>query len=336
MDLSYIKSIHGGFDIQDSEVSDVAFEEEFIEAKDLLRSEMLESDALCRSSKRNGEKQRFLFSGTKSKYKFNIVALPYEELYGGDVIDYSNEKWIVTELITGNRYTKSGVMWLCNMTLRFQNGTSKIIETPAVLDSGVYSTTLTGDEQVKELGKQFKLYLPYNDDTKKIYVDKRIAVDTRYDSHGNEILEVYKVTGLNKVARSYGTGSHLLICELKSDLYSPKDDSLEDMVCDFIPESETPTREVEDISANILGFKKSKIGTKKTYRCEFKNSQGDIVEYTPVWEIFGDADVAHFIDGKKFVIDVADIESNIGTSYIVKVKALEDSSISSSLTAEVV
>lgn len=332
MDRDYINCISGSVYPRESITPDCVFEEEFSEDKDNLRYEMLNSAALYRKSKRNGVRQSFLFSGTKSPYKYNIVALPYEKLYGGDIIDYENEKWLVTELEVGNKYQISGVMWLCNLKLRFQNGTSKIIEVPAVLDSGVYSTTKTGDDQVQEVGKQFKLYLPYNEDTKKIFVDKRLAIDVRYDSRGDEILEVYQVTGINRIARSYGTGSHLLICELKSGLYSPQNDSIAEMICDYIdeeapPEPQTPTK------VKIIGQSTARLGTVKKYSAEFYNESG-VVQCTPVWSMLPELFDYEVKDGE-VIMQIPYSESLIGSQIHIEVEAQEDSSIKNEKYVEV-
>ena len=131
MDLNYFKAIQGAFG------ADSAQEVLIRQAKDNLSVGMSTSIANARL-KRNGNEQDFVISETTVRYKYQITAYPDEELYVGDVIDYMDEKWIVTETRVGNPLQKTGVMWLCNINLSFQNGTHDIITRPAVLDSGVF------------------------------------------------------------------------------------------------------------------------------------------------------------------------------------------------------
>jgi hypothetical protein len=230
---------------------------------------------------------------TETSYKCKIIAFPDEDLYVGDLISVDDENLIVTEVRSLNPLQKVGTAWLCNINLSFQNGTHDIITRPAVLDSGVYSTTKNGNEELQYVDKQFKLYLPYDDDTKKIYVDKRIAVDTRFDKHGKEILEVYSVTGINRVARSYGKGGHLLICELRSGTYSPSDDNLELMICDYIAENDSGSSVTEQLPCFISGRPTIMLGQTRTYTATFYDADNQEVSgIEPVWNIVGNIEVS--------------------------------------------
>lgn len=232
MDIEYLRAIHRAVDAA------TAVEAKIDDVKTRLTREMMGSVNYRPETLRNGVSQPMVMVPTQVRYKCSFLCFPGDTIKAGDFIESFGQKWVVIETNTTNPIQNIGMAWLCNHLFRFQNWNSTIIERWGVLDSGVYSTTQNGNGQVQETDKQFKIYLPYDEDTKKIYVDKRFAVDTRYDSHGNEILEVYKVTGLNRVARSYGEGAHLLILEIRSDNYSPDRDSLEEMVCDYISHTE--------------------------------------------------------------------------------------------------
>lgn len=311
MDISYFKAIQGAVG------ADNAQEVLIRQAKENLSAGMASSigDAM---TKRNGTPQNFIVSQTTVRYKYQITAYPDEELYVGDVIDYMDEKWIVTETRVGNPLQKTGVMWLCNISLSFQNGTHDIITRPAVLDSGVYSTTKNGNEELQYVDKQFKLYLPYDDDTKKIYIDKRIAVDTRFDKHGQEILEVYSVTGLNRVARSYGKGGHLLICELRSGTYSPSADNLELMICDYIAGNDSGSSTTGQLSCSISGRPTIMLGQTRTYVAVFYDAENQEVSgIEPVWDIIGNVEVTTQQVDSTIRITAPDSEDYIGETIQV-------------------
>ena len=270
--IDVIKAIQGATKdngIGSETINDIKIQD----AKTLLADGMLDSIGIDESgSTRNGASQKFVFSATKSSNKYNVVAFPDEDLFAGDIIFFRGEHWIVLETSLNNPVTKTGIVALCNLNLKFQNGTSDVIEKWAYLDHGVYSTTVSGDSQVQILAKQYNLYIPYDDDTKKIYVDKRIAVDKRYDSGGNQILETYSVTGFNRIERSFGDGSHLLCCELKSSTYSKQNDNLDMMICDYINPSSSDV--VSPLRVDIIGNSKVRIGDSASYTVLYFDSDG--------------------------------------------------------------
>ena len=267
---------------------------------------------------KNGKKCSLVIDRTETSYKYKIIALPDEELYAGDIVSIDDEALIVTEVRSLNPLQKVGTAWLCNINLSFQNGTHDIITRPAVLDSGVYSTTKNGNEELQYVDKQFKLYLPYDDDTKKIYVDKRIAVDTRFDKHGQEILEVYSITGLNRVARSYGKGGHLLVCELRSDTYSPSADNLELMICDYIEDNNSGSSTTEQLPCSISGRPTIMLGQTRTYTATFYNAENQEVSgIESVWDIVGNVEVTTQQADNTIKITVPDNEDYIGETIQV-------------------
>lgn len=318
MDINYFKAIQGSIGADNSQ------EVLIRQAKENLSAGMSASIGYAKL-KRNGKNQNFVISQTTVHYKYQITALPDEELCVGDVIDYADEKWIVVETRVGSPLQKTGVMWLCNISLSFQNGTYDIITRPAVLDSGVYSTTKNGNEELQYVDKQFKLYLPYDDDTKKIFVDKRIAVDTRYDQYGKEILEVYNVTGINRVARSYGKGGHLLICELRSGTYSPSVDNLELMICDYVSDSDDHKPSVEKLKCSISGRPTIMIGQTRTYAAVFYDANGQEVDgIVPIWDITGDIEVDTEQVDNTIKITVSNNEDYIGETFQIILSDSED------------
>lgn len=306
MDISYFKAIQGAIG------ADSAQEVLIRQTKDNLSAGMSNSIGNAKL-KRNGTEQNFVISQTSVRYKYQITAYPDEELYIGDVIDYMDEKWIVVETRIGNPLQKTGVMWLCNIILSFQNGTQDIITRPAVLDSGVFSTTKNGNEELQYVDKQLKLYLPYDDDTKKLFVDKRLAVDTRFDKYGQEILEVYNITGINRVARNYGHGSHLLVCDLRSDTYSPAVDNLELMICDYIADNDNGSSATEQLPCSISGRPTIMLGQTRTYTAIFYDANNqEISGVESVWNIAGNVEVVTQQIDNTIKITVPDNEDYIG------------------------
>ena len=252
MDINYLRTIHRSVGIEDGRDLKIS------DAQQRIIHDMQTSVNYFEDAKRNGKTQPMVLVPTKTRYKCSFLCLPGDEIYSGDILECNGEHWIVIETNTSNPIQHIGMAWLCNHEFAFQNWTSEVITRYGVLDSGVYSTTSAGDGHVRETDKQFKVYLPFDADTEKLYVDKRIAVDKRYNSYGQEILECYQISGANRVARSYGQGAHLLILELRSDNYSPEHDNVDLLICDYIaPEPEPENK--------ISGNTKVPIGVSRRY-----------------------------------------------------------------------
>lgn len=260
--------------------------------------------------KRNGTAQRFLVDRTQTAYKYDFIAFPGESIETGDLIECDGHVFIICEPPRVlNEVILVAKGWLCNLHLRWQNGTKDIFERWCVLDSGVYSTTKTNDDQYSVPDKQFRLYIPYDSDTKKLFVDKRIATDVRYNALGKEILECYAITGYNHIARSYG--GHLMICELRSSLYNEEKDSLTEMICDYIGTADGS--ESGDGSISISGRKTIRIGTSRSYSAVGVDSN----EIS--WRVSDFTGVSHTPSNDKITVKVNDDRSLVGKTIRISV-----------------
>ena len=227
------------------------------------------------------------------------------------------------EVKQGNPIQKIGLMWLCNLELKFQNFTSEILTQWVVLDSGVYSTTLTNDTEFQQLNKQFKLYAPDNKKTEKFFIDKRIATDIRYDSKGNNILEVFKITGMHRVARSYGNGGHLLICELRSDEYNRENDDINLLICDYLKSNLENENELKSL---IEGRNKIPLGTTRKYVAKFLNQNNQEYINDIIWEVNSDIKELKLLKYDNCIeITIPDKENYVGN--VIKLSAIDSQSI---------
>lgn len=265
---------------------------------------------------RNGNPQRFLITRSETLYRCDIVAFPGEELYPGDVIECFGENWICYQTSIGNPIQVTGTIWLCNHLFRWQNNTSDIIERWGVLDSGVYSTTKTSGYEVNTPDVQYKIYLPLDDDTKKLYVDKRIATNIRYDSNMKKILEVYKLTRVDPTSQAYGKGAHLLLLNARSDDYIAGTDNLEERICNYIKDDVPP--EIGDLKdSTIIGRQTIIIGTSRKYTSSMDAGA------KPVWSISPDNDdiilTTNESDKNSVTISVSDSEKLIGINIMLNV-----------------
>lgn len=230
--IDYVRNIQGAKGL--TNVKQVLAEE----AKSRLKTEMLESINCQYDSQRNGVAQKFVVTATDMDHCKNIVAFPGDTLNIGDMIDCFSQKWIVTDVSSDNTVQFSGKMYQCNLTLKFQVGTSTAVYTRyGYFDNGVFSTT-TKETQTMQVGDlQYNLLLPYDSYTRTLQRDKRLATEVLYKPDNTQALRCFKISSCDSVGTNFGSGK-LLTLRLREDEYSSQKDSIANMVCDYI--SSTP------------------------------------------------------------------------------------------------
>lgn len=259
------------------------------------------------------EKRRFLIQRSESFNKVKVTAFPDEPLYSGDLLQCGNETLLITGTYLLNEVQTVGTAWVCNLALRFQNGTSDIIEIPAALDDGTYSTAIGMEKNIQYLNKKMRILLPYNDDTKKIFIDKRLAIEKTCDKYLEAQLVVYKVVGVNHSSVTFGKGSHLLELTIDSDNYSSSKDNIEEMICDYISPVPAPSP-TEKLKCSIKGRPTVLLGSYRIYAPIFYDKDGketDTIE--PLWSILeNDGISAEYIE-KQLKLKINDDENLIGS-----------------------
>lgn len=229
-------------------------------------------------AKRNGVQQGFLITRGGEDHSYNIICLPGEQLYAGDLIDVFGEKWIITEARADDTTHKTGKMHQCNHLFRFQNFSSDIIEEWGYIDQSGYSSTVTGTSQIQRSEEQVAIYMPYNENTKKIFVDKRLASHVAYEQTGREILSTYKITSASPVSQSFNQGDHLLLLKAVRDVYNEQTDNLELQICDYIPLQDIDPPEEHLLRCSIEGDGTIKLGRTKIYRGYFYSADDTAVD----------------------------------------------------------
>lgn len=286
--------------------------------KEAFIENVVENPGYEENAKRNGSKQPMLFTRGEVRYKVNVTMMPGDDIFPGDIVEAFGEHWICTETRVIDTIQKTGLLWLCNYEFKWQNFTSEIHSSYGVLDSGVYSTTKNGDEQLQYLDKQYKIYLPFNEETEKIFVDKRIATGYAYDSHGNRIMTVYSITAADHTSRSYGENAKLLILNARSSAYNAATDSLEYGICDYIaPDPISPCAKKLDCS--ISGRNYLRAGGKCTLKAEFFDEYGELVKNVePVWTIIGEIpEGISLVDKGDSVMVTATKETYVGLKAVI-------------------
>ena len=290
--------------------------------QDLLCDMMLSPDYHSETL-RNGEPQPFLLTRGGEKHTYNVICRPCDELFAGDIIDAFGHKWLVMEARADATTHKTGIIQQCNQLFRFQNFTSEIIERYGVVDISGYSSSFNRDTQMQHSSEQVAIYLPYDEETAKIFVDKRLPSHIGFDKFDERILFSFKVTGTDPVSMSCNDGDHLLMIKAERFLYASDKDNLELGICDYIAPSDNTSQ--PDTSNNIVceisGGQTLRIGGTRNYKVSFRYGDNTIVD-TPqyVWTVDGNGvSFTEYQDGIK--VSVSDDPSLIGSDIIIRVSS---------------
>jgi hypothetical protein len=195
------------------------------------------SAALQSNATVNGEIHPFLAVRWKNREIRVTMRAGDNELYIGDTLECFGEKWLVVETHFDECGITRGRAWLCNKLFRWQNKTSKILEEWGIVDDGSYTKS---NNQLPTADGQYTIYLPYNDNTKMMYIDKRLALGSEVRGANingfQEILTCVKITWIDTSTTSRGKGSHLIKLRTdKAEFDAQKD---KDGICDYHSASE--------------------------------------------------------------------------------------------------
>ena len=158
---------------------------------------------------------------------------PYDaDIQIGDYIRLNDMVWLCTDLSDTDDVTLKGRIYECNLNLQYQLGTPEIYSAWGYFDPGVYSTTTHGNQDAHIGYQQFKLMLPYNEHTRQLQRDKRIATEVLYHPDGHKELRCYIITSNDSLGSSFGKG-RVLDLKLREGL-SSQSDNVDLMICDYI------------------------------------------------------------------------------------------------------
>lgn len=226
----------------------------------------------------NGQSQPMLATrkGTK-KCKFTLV--PGDDIHIGDLVEVFNEHWLCIELYIDEYGMKYGELWMCNQIFRYQDHALRTIEKYAILDDGSYTSGT--DKPLLVTDNSFNCYISLDDESRALFVDKRLAIGVVYNSVGEPILEVGKIKWIDAKSRNFGEGSHLMLFGINDDAYNPETDNLDELICDYrTTEEPSPVEPApEEIGTlSIEGRTTIRIGSGRTYELKTIDANGETVD----------------------------------------------------------
>ena len=310
--ILYEKLLGNG--IEDRNAREIAIEQ----AVNAFSNGIVDDPAYQKDAVINGEVTPIIASRTSS-IKCSIKAIAGTDIHIGDIVECFGEHWIVVELYYDKIGIINGEMWLCNDVLRFQTNTTKIHNRYCVIDDGTYSKR-SNDADVFVMNNTYKIYLSIDNETKRIFVDKRFALSDIYTASGELILEVYKVIGIDVKSKNFGEGSHLMVMTMQRDVYNPSVDSFEQSICDVLTDVKTGNVSVSTQagSCSITGKNTIRLGTSKKYIPVFYDSDGnEVSDVIPKWSVVAPNGVTFSTDGGVCTLFIPIEEDIVGSEIII-------------------
>lgn len=285
-------------------------------------SGMVDDPAYQEDATVDGEKTPIIAS-RKSTTACAIKAPPSTDLHIGDMVECFNEDWIVVELYIDKVGIINGEMWLCNNILRFQNRSTAVISRHCVVDDGTYSKK-SSDPDAFVMSNTYKIYITIDEATKKLFVDKRLAFGQIYSADGEEILEVYKIIGMDVKSRNFGEGSHLMVLTVQRDVYDAQVDSLSENICDIFVDNGDSTNPKTTGSCVIVGRDTVRLGSSRKYTAAFTDANGEVVTtVNPVWTVTAPDGVTHNASNTECAIAIPLDEKYVGEIITITVSDAE-------------
>lgn len=263
---------------------------------------------------------------TSNPYKKKIKSVHGYNIHRGDIVQWNNQLWLVTDVDPDEKVWFSGEMQFCNYMMRWQNDLGNIIERPIVFSNGVSSSKGVSETEVIKIGSDQKLvFLPYDNETKVVKRGKRFFVDNNIDDP-----MVYELTKPNRT--DYVYNGHGYICWILSETqYTPTEQEKDLGICDYIePLSPSPSPDEPQYNnlSCLIKYDSSilKVGSTNEYCAEFFDNDGNRVDNVLCeWNIISNFNnlIQYNIHGDKILISTIE-DKLIDNSFMLKLNDSEN------------
>lgn len=195
----------------------------------------------------DGELKKMIVSSTQALNEKTFVLMPGDTIKIGDIVVWENLHWLVVELDFDNTIAYKGRIAQCNRQIRWQNLVTKNIIERWCLMTKPYTSNVTNGTQVSVSNREYKVQIPYDDETKLVDLDKRFML---------EIIDgkprTYSCTSVDQQTNVYqDLENGFIVWNLSQDEAGRPGDNAELMICDYVePEENLPS----SVKASITGM----------------------------------------------------------------------------------
>ena len=166
-----------------------------------------------------------------------IEALPFRDFKIGSIVFWNGSHWLITKRDAESDITVRGEIEQCNRQIRWQNPSTKEIHERWCVVDKPYFSNLESNATSTESKREFKIQLPYDNESALLDVDKRFMLEII-----GKTPRTYRLTSVDSMTERYdynGEASGFLVINVEQDAYNPKTDNSELMICDYVTDNST-------------------------------------------------------------------------------------------------
>lgn len=155
----------------------------------------------CHRVEIDGEKQLAVIEHQQQGYSYKkILAMPGEHLRHGGIVDFANNKWLITELDADNEVYERGIMRQCNHVLRWIGKDGVLREKWCVVEDGTKYLIGERSEDMMAIGDgRMAVTIGKDEETVELCRGLRFLIDDT----DSEFVTAYQITKSNKLFNSY-------------------------------------------------------------------------------------------------------------------------------------
>ena len=235
----------------------------------------------CKPCEVDGVEQSLVIDDGTLPYYKDIKSLPDEYFDAGNLVKFADAMWLIVSCDWDKEVYTYGKMQQCNYLLKWQNSDAETIDCwSVVLSASKYNNGEKYNNIIVVGSNQLMVYLPLNEETKKLSANKRLLIDFNTVNP-----KCYDVTRVDRI-----------------DL----------MLCDYIDPSEVqPT---SPILITYSGRPEIRIGGRKTFTAETENA----VTFSLISSALVDGKLTITQTGNKCIVKCALDSSIVGASFKVE------------------
>lgn len=257
---------------------------------------------------------------TETETVKNWNTMPGDALLLGDLVFLQGKCWMIIKIDSDDDMVMSGEMERCNQVITFQNKhTHQIVKKWCVI-SRPYSSAVNKDYEIITSKREFKVKIPWDNDTNLVDVDDRFLLEV-IDGEPKS----YHITSVDQMTYQFDgdEGGYIVWSLVQDTAYTPTTDRIDLMIADYVEPSGTNDGSNSEEYGEILyrGLPQVRVGSSKKLTALFYNNNGiaeDSNTYTWGVSAKDDSLVDQFQlinDGTSATLKVAN-DANIGNKEI--------------------
>ena len=281
-------------------------------------------------------------ANTQLKSLERSALAPIGTLRAGMYIGYEDRYWLVSGYPGNNGICEKATLILCQLKIKWQNDSGKIIERWAnFVSASKYDIGENGNYYIALTSNNFTVWIPEDDDGetldgKRIFVDRNI----------NNPHKVFKITRSDDVLYLYGESHGGILSFIADKVEFDKERDRPDLgLCDY--HSSVPLQTVNNVNTRVSGSSYLKCGQEGVWSVEFIDKEtNDLVNCDFEWNVVCEdgTEIKYDAENDIYVLvdenDISIIDENrnrlISSNRIIRLSTIDEDSVGSSILLQVI